>query len=90
VLLGLADWLHRQQVQPVAMEATSDYRKPVFYLLEAEGFACWPLNAEPLELPLSVENRSRAMTSVVWQLSMRSAIPGPGRVSTLEAERWCR
>ena len=24
-LLGLADWLHRQQVQLVAMEATSDY-----------------------------------------------------------------
>lgn len=29
----------------VAMEATSDYWKPVFYLLEAEGFQCWLLNA---------------------------------------------
>jgi transposase len=27
------------------MEATSDYWKPVFYLLEAEGFTCWLLNA---------------------------------------------
>jgi transposase len=45
-LLGLADWLHRQQVQLVAMEATSDYWKPVFYLLEAEGFECWLLNAK--------------------------------------------
>src|SRR5215213_1728532 len=44
-LLGLADWLRCQQVELVAMEATSDYWKPVFYLLEAEGFACWLLNA---------------------------------------------
>src|SRR5262249_26240336 len=27
------------------MESTSDYWKPVFYLLEAEGFTCWLLNA---------------------------------------------
>ncbi|HEY7100543.1 MAG TPA: IS110 family transposase [Mycobacteriales bacterium] len=45
-LLGLADWLRCQQVQLVAMEATSDYWKPVFYLLEAEGFTCWLLNAK--------------------------------------------
>jgi transposase len=45
-LLGLADWLRCQQVQVVAMEATSAYWKPVFYLLEAEGFVCWLLNAK--------------------------------------------
>jgi transposase len=45
VLLALADWLRCQQVQVVAMEATSSYWKPVFYLLEAEGFMCWLLNA---------------------------------------------
>jgi transposase len=28
------------------MEATSAYWKPVFYLLEAEGFKCWLLNAK--------------------------------------------
>jgi transposase len=44
-LLGLADWLRCQQVQLVAMEATSGCWKPVFYLLEAEGFECWLLNA---------------------------------------------
>jgi transposase len=42
-LLGLADWLRCHQVQAVAMEATSAYWKPVLYLLEAEGFACWLL-----------------------------------------------
>jgi transposase len=45
-LLELADWLRCQQVELVAMEATSDYWKPVFYLLEAEGFTCWLLNAK--------------------------------------------
>lgn len=44
-LLRLADWLGSQQVELVAMEATSDYWKPVFYLLEAAGFECWLLNA---------------------------------------------
>jgi transposase len=44
-LLALSDWLRVEQVELVAMEATSDYWKPVFYLLEAEGFECWLLNA---------------------------------------------
>lgn len=45
-LLALADWLRVERVEVVAMEATSDYWKPVFYLLEAEGFTCWLLNAK--------------------------------------------
>src|SRR5690348_15958523 len=45
-LLALAGRLHDLGVTLVAMEATSDYWKPVFYLLEAEGFTCWLLNAK--------------------------------------------
>lgn len=45
-LLALADWLRCERVELVAMEATSSYWKPVFYLLEAEGFTCWLLNAK--------------------------------------------
>jgi transposase len=45
-LLGLADRLRSHGVTLVAMEATSDYWKPAFYLLEAEGFECWLLNAK--------------------------------------------
>jgi len=44
-LLDLAARLHAAGVTLVAMEATSDYWKPAFYLLEAEGFTCWLLNA---------------------------------------------
>jgi transposase len=39
-VLALADWLRAWQVPAVVMEATSDYWKPVFYRLEAEGFEC--------------------------------------------------
>ncbi len=39
-VLELADWLCCWQVPAVVMEATSDYWKPVFYRLEAEGFDC--------------------------------------------------
>ncbi|MFI6055778.1 IS110 family transposase [Streptomyces violascens] len=35
-LLELRDWLVEQQVSPVAMEATGDHWRPVFYLLEHE------------------------------------------------------
>jgi transposase len=39
-VLAVADWLRAWQVPAVVMEATSDYWKPVFYRLEAEGFEC--------------------------------------------------
>ena len=39
-VLELADWCRCWQVPAVVMEATSDYWKPVFYRLEAEGFDC--------------------------------------------------
>jgi transposase len=39
-LLALADWLRCWGVEKVGMESTSDYWKPVFFLLEREGFEC--------------------------------------------------
>jgi transposase len=39
-VLALVDWLRCWQVPAVVMEATSDYWKPVFYRLEAEGLEC--------------------------------------------------
>jgi transposase len=39
-ILALADWLGCWQVPAAVMEATSDYWKPVFYRLEAEGLEC--------------------------------------------------
>ena len=39
-VLELADWMRCWQVPAACMEATSDYWKPVFYRLEAEGLEC--------------------------------------------------
>jgi transposase len=44
-LLALADWLRCWGVTKVGMEATGDYWKPVFFLLESRGFDCELYNA---------------------------------------------
>jgi transposase len=48
-LLGMSDHLHDLGVARVVMEATSDYWKPVFYLLESTGFEVWLVNAEDVK-----------------------------------------
>ena len=48
-LLGMADRLACLGVTRVVMEATSDYWKPVFYLLEAAGFDVWLVNAKDVK-----------------------------------------
>jgi transposase len=48
-LLVLADRLGELGVTRVVMEATSDYWKPVFYLLEAHGFEVWLVNARDVK-----------------------------------------
>ena len=48
-LLGMCDHLACPGVTRVVMEATSDYWKPVFYLLEAAGFETWLVNAKDVK-----------------------------------------
>lgn len=48
-LLVLADRLTELGVSRVVMEATSDYWKPVFYLLEAAGLDPWVVNARDVK-----------------------------------------
>jgi transposase len=48
-LLVMADHLRRLGVTRVVMEATSDYWKPIFYLLEAHGFQTWLVNARDVK-----------------------------------------
>jgi hypothetical protein len=48
-VLGLADHLASLGVTRVVMEATADYWKPVFYLLEAAGFETWLVNAKDVK-----------------------------------------
>jgi transposase len=48
-LLGMSDRLRCLGVRRVVMEATGDYWKPVFYLLEAAGFETWLVNARDVK-----------------------------------------
>jgi transposase len=48
-LLVLADRLAELGVTRVVMEATSDYWRPVFYLLEAQGLEVWLVNARDVK-----------------------------------------
>jgi transposase len=48
-LLSLADYLAGLGVTRVVMEATSDYWKPIFYLLEAHGLDTWLVNAKDVK-----------------------------------------
>jgi transposase len=48
-LLALADRLGGLGVTRVVMEATSDYWKAPFYLLEAAGFEVWLVNARDVK-----------------------------------------
>ena len=48
-LLRMADRLRELGVTRVVMEATSDYWKPAFYLLEAAGFETWLVNAHDVK-----------------------------------------
>jgi transposase len=45
----MADRLRELRVTRVVMEATSDYWKPPFYLLEAAGFEVWLVNARDVK-----------------------------------------
>jgi len=49
LLLVLADRLAELGVTRVVMEATSDYWRGVFYLLEAHGFEVWLVNARDVK-----------------------------------------
>jgi transposase len=63
-LLELADWLRCWGVTRVVMESTSNYWKGAYYLLEAEGFECWLVNARDVK---NVPGRAKTdKADAVW------------------------
>jgi transposase len=63
-LLEMVAWLRQWQVQRVVMESTSAYWKGVYYLLEAEGFGCWLVNAREVK---NVPGRAKTdRADAVW------------------------
>jgi transposase len=64
-LLEMADWFRCWGVTRVVMESTGDYWKGAYYLLEAEGFECWLVNARDVK---NVPGRAKTdKLDVVWQ-----------------------
>lgn len=64
-LLQMADWFRCWGVTRVVMESTSDYWKGAYFLLEAEGFECWLVNARDVK---NVPGRAKTdKLDVVWQ-----------------------
>ncbi len=49
MILELADRLAGEGVERVVMEATSDYWRPFYYLLEARGVSVWLVNARDVK-----------------------------------------
>jgi transposase len=63
-LLQMADWFRCWGVTRVVMESTGDYWKGAYYLLEAEGFECWLVNARDVK---NVPGRAKTdKLDVVW------------------------
>jgi len=48
-IVALADELAELEVERVVLEATSDYWRPFFYLLEARGLCVWLVNARDVK-----------------------------------------
>lgn len=61
-LLALAGWLAEHEVTRVGMESTSDYWRPVYYMLE-DHVECWLLNARHMR---AVPGRKTDITDAEW------------------------
>src|SRR5258708_5494383 len=75
-LLALAGWLRAWGVTKVGMEATGDYWKPVYFLLEREGFDCVLYHAAQVKA-LPGRPKTDKLDSV-WlaKITERGALPG--------------
>ena len=62
-LLKLADWLKEQEVTHVAMESTGVYWKPVFNILESDGFEVLVVNARHIK---QVPGRKTDVKDAEW------------------------
>jgi hypothetical protein len=71
------------------MEATSDYWKPVFYLLEARGFEAWLVNARDVK-HLPGRPKTDPLTELPEAVGQVSGHAGPLMASVARRERGWR
>jgi transposase len=73
-LESLADWLRSWGVTTVGMEATGDYWKPVFFLLEARGLDCQLYNAAQVKALPGRPKTDRADSIWIAKITERGMI----------------
>jgi transposase len=73
-LLSLADWLRCWGVTKIGMEATGDYWKPVFFLLESRGFDCELYNAAQVKALPGRPKTDRADSIWIAKITERGMI----------------
>jgi transposase len=83
----LADWLRSHGVDKAGMESTSDYWKPVFFLLEREGFDCLLYQASQVKAlpgrPKTDKRDSQWLAKVTEQGSVAGSFVPPEDIRRL-------
>jgi transposase len=75
-LLALADWLRAWQVERAGMESTSDYWKPVLFLLEREGFDCILYQASRVKALPGRPKTDKLDAAWLAKVTERGSLPG--------------
>ena len=75
-LLALADWLRSWGVTKIGMEATGDYWKPVYFLLEREGFDCVLYHAAQVKALPGRPKTDKLDSAWLAKITERGSLPG--------------
>ena len=75
-LLALADWLRAWGVTKIGMEATGDYWKPVYFLLEREGFDCVLYHAAQVKALPGRPKTDKLDSAWLAKITERGSLPG--------------
>src|ERR1019366_5734859 len=73
-LESLGDWLACWGVTRIGMEATGDYWKPVFFLLESRGFDCHLYNAAQVKALPGRPKTDRADSIWLARITVRGSV----------------
>jgi transposase len=74
-LLALADWLRAWGVTKVGMEATGDYWKPVYFVLESQGLDCVLYHAAAVKALPGRPKTDRADSVWLARITERGSLP---------------
>jgi len=75
-LLAMADWLRGWQVTKIGMEATSDYWKPVYFLLERQGLDCVLYHAAQVKALPGRPKTDKLDSAWLAKITERGSLPG--------------